>query len=93
MTLVDRLQDTHPSEVTAVVVRALGEYLEEVSELRVEDLDVAGMAAQIAARIRFGWPIDRLDLDLTPPHGIERPMVVYGLDAEPHPTPTLYLVR
>jgi hypothetical protein len=92
MSLVDELQDTHPSEVTAVVVRALREYLDEVSELRVEDLDVAGMAAQLAARVRFGWPIDRLDL--TPPHGIERPpMVVIGLDAEPYPSPSLHIVR
>ena len=93
MSLADVMHATHPSEVTAVVVRALREYLDEVSELRVEDLDVAGMAAQLAARIRFGWP-EYLDRDPTPPHGIERPpMVVIGLDAEPYPTPTLHVVR
>lgn len=90
MSIVDELHNTHPSEVVGVVTRALLEYLEEVSELRVDDLDVPGMAAQIADRIRFGF---RDDTDPTPPHGITRPplMVVYGLDAE-NRRPTLTVV-
>jgi hypothetical protein len=92
VSLADVMHATHPSEVTGVVVKALREYLDEVSELRVEDLDVAGMAAQIAARIRFGWP--ETNADLTPPHGIARPpMVVYALDSEPHPSAHLHIVR
>jgi hypothetical protein len=71
MSIVDELHATHPSEVVGVVTRALIEYLDEVSELAVADLDVAGMAAQIASRIRFGFHAD--DTDPTPPHGIERP--------------------
>jgi hypothetical protein len=92
MSIVDELHATHPSEVVGVVTRALIEYLDEVSELAVADLDVAGMAAQIASRIRFGFHAD--DADPTPPHGIERPaMVVYGLDSEPHPSAYLRIVR
>jgi hypothetical protein len=59
------------SVLTDHVQRALVEYFHEVSELHVEDLDVPGLAAQIAARLRFGFPAD--DSDPTPPHGIRRP--------------------
>jgi hypothetical protein len=91
VSLVDTLADTPPSELVGVVTRALLEVLDECTELSVVDLDRAGIAAHIADRIRFGFPA--VDTDPTPPHGIERPlMVVYGLDSDPYPQPRLRVV-
>lgn len=76
------ITDQAPSVVTEAVERALREYLEEVSECQVLDLDVDGLSRHVATRLRFGFPVEPVELeaDPTPSHGIRRPtMHLVGL--------------
>jgi hypothetical protein len=76
------------TEAPAVVVqeateRALREYLDDVLECRVEDLDVTALAHHVAVRLRFGFPVEPItvEADPTPAQGTARPdMLLVGLD-------------
>lgn len=90
----DALQNYRASKLPAMPVweavellkRSLREYLGEVSECSIADLDVTSLAHHLAARLRFGHATEpvTVEADATPPHGIRRPMMlVRGLDSDP----------
>ena len=72
--------------VVELLKRELRDYLAQVDECTVADLDVTSLAHHQSARLLFGHAPEpvTVEADLTPPHGIRRPMMlVRGLDSDP----------